>query len=146
MAKTRAGTANEHVTLETESRDIIDTADDNAVDVNDGLMEPSNPTDAPDYMDTPSTTSRGKQTWTIAGCPFSRGFFEFLLPAIVILLTTICAIVGVFKKPDNSMWSQLLFFVAGVVIPNPKVGIETGSSNSGLSNFLKRHYTTPTSS
>ena len=71
--------------------------------------------------------SSGKK-WTVGDCTISRGLVEFLFPATGILILLITALVGVFNDPTNPIYAQLLFLVAGVLTPNPKLNMDTNHS------------------
>ena len=97
----------------------------------------------------PSITEK---KWMVGDCIISRGLLEFMFPALGILILLVTALVGVFKDPTNTMWAQLLFLVAGVLTPNPKLNTDKSSITSSQYNttpqqvsgpeaFLRRHYT-----
>ena len=109
----------------------------------------SSPHDECDSIPTPVTPS---PTWRVGKITISRGLLEFLPNVIFLTLLTVTALVGVFKDPDNPMWSQLLFLVAGVIVPNPKVPKDkeetaeettaAASTTATLIDYFRRHYTT----
>lgn len=86
-----------------------------------------------------TSVSSGKK-WTVGDCTISRGLVEFLFPATGILILLITALVGVFNDPTNPIYAQLLFLVAGVLTPNPKLNADTNHSKGNSSNFINRHY------
>lgn len=91
----------------------------------------------PEQAEEISTQSTSGKKWTVGDCTISRGLVEFLFPASGILILLITALVGVFNDPANPIYAQLLFLVAGVLTPNPKLSADT---NNQRGDFIDRHY------
>jgi len=120
----------------TEEQDIPPPTPD--IDENDGTVP--HPTDDPPPP-TPVTSTSGKK-WTIGKTKISRGFLEFAIPSACIIILLVTALVGVFKDPTNNLWSHLLFMVAGVLTPNPKLNTtETVTPAEEEQDFISRHFT-----